>query len=147
MVRNPTVANLSLMALGSSAPEILLNVIEIVTGDFYAGDLGPSTIVGSAAFNLLVILAVCVAAITEGVKVIKETKVHCTRPPPLLGRRVRAPVGTAVPAAPLATDRSALASQRGCLVRPAGVRHHRVHLHLCLHLAAHHPSLLLARHH
>ena len=38
---NPTVANLSLMALGSSAPEIMLNVMEIVLGDFYAGSLGP----------------------------------------------------------------------------------------------------------
>lgn len=38
---NPTVANLSLMALGSSAPEIMLNVMEIVLGDFYAGALGP----------------------------------------------------------------------------------------------------------
>ena len=30
MVWNPTVANLTLMALGSSAPEILLSVIETV---------------------------------------------------------------------------------------------------------------------
>lgn len=29
-VWNPTVANLTLMALGSSAPEILLNVIETI---------------------------------------------------------------------------------------------------------------------
>ena len=72
--RNPVVANLSLMALGSSAPEILLNVIEITTGKFMAGDLGPSTIVGSAAFNLLVILGVCVAAITEGTRRIEEMK-------------------------------------------------------------------------
>lgn len=60
---NATVANLTLMALGSSAPEILLSVIEIVAGNFFSGDLGPSTIVGSAAFNLYVILAVCVSAI------------------------------------------------------------------------------------
>ena len=46
------------MALGSSAPEILLNVIEITTGKFMAGDLGPSTIVGSAAFNLLKMLKI-----------------------------------------------------------------------------------------
>lgn len=65
-VWNDTVANLTLMALGSSAPEILLSVIEILSNDFYAGDLGPSTIVGSAAFNLFVILAVCVMAIPEG---------------------------------------------------------------------------------
>eukprot|EP00927_Polykrikos_kofoidii_P038923 TRINITY_DN33374_c0_g1_i1.p1 TRINITY_DN33374_c0_g1~~TRINITY_DN33374_c0_g1_i1.p1 ORF type:complete len:1013 (+),score=200.09 TRINITY_DN33374_c0_g1_i1:201-3239(+) len=60
---NDTVANLSLMALGSSAPEILLSVIEIAGNDFFAGELGPSTIVGSAAFNLFMITAVCVSAI------------------------------------------------------------------------------------
>ena len=60
-VWNPTVANLTLMALGSSAPEILLSVIEIVGNGFFSGDLGPSTIVGSAAFNLLIIVAVSVA--------------------------------------------------------------------------------------
>jgi solute carrier family 8 (sodium/calcium exchanger) len=63
---NPTVANLTLMALGSSAPEILLSVIEILTRDFYSGELGPSTIVGSAAFNMMVILAVCVSALPPG---------------------------------------------------------------------------------
>ena len=51
-VWNETVANLSLMALGSSAPEILLSVVEIWAKGFRAGDLGPGTIVGSAAFNL-----------------------------------------------------------------------------------------------
>merc|ERR1719506_3570655 len=55
------------MALGSSAPEILLGIIEIcLSNDFYSGELGPSTIVGSAAFNLMVISAVCVVAIPEG---------------------------------------------------------------------------------
>lgn len=63
---NPTVANLTLMALGSSAPEILLSIIELLAAEFYSGDLGPSTIVGSAAFNLLVIIAVCVVSIPEG---------------------------------------------------------------------------------
>jgi len=62
-VWNDTVANLTLMALGSSAPEILLSVIELMGNSFFAGELGPSTIVGSAAFNLLVITAVCVSAI------------------------------------------------------------------------------------
>ena len=38
-VWNATVANLTLMALGSSAPEILLSVIEITTGGFFAGEL------------------------------------------------------------------------------------------------------------
>ncbi|XP_060520508.1 sodium/calcium exchanger 3 isoform X2 [Cylas formicarius] len=63
---NETVANLTLMALGSSAPEILLSVIEIYARGFTAGELGPSTIVGSAAYNLLVIIAICVSVIPNG---------------------------------------------------------------------------------
>ena len=63
---NATIANLTLMALGSSAPEILLSVIEIFSSGFYVGELGPSAIVGSAAFNMLVISAVCVVAIPNG---------------------------------------------------------------------------------
>ncbi|KAG5881401.1 hypothetical protein JTB14_012017 [Gonioctena quinquepunctata] len=63
---NETVANLTLMALGSSAPEILLSVIEIYAKDFQAGELGPGTIVGSAAYNLLVIIALCVSVIPNG---------------------------------------------------------------------------------
>ena len=62
-VWNDTVANLTLMALGSSAPEILLSCIEIVGNGFKSGELGPSTIVGSAAFNLLCITGVCILAI------------------------------------------------------------------------------------
>jgi solute carrier family 8 (sodium/calcium exchanger) len=60
---NDTVANLTLMALGSSSPEILLSIIEIVGNRFEAGELGPGTIVGSAAYNLLMICAICIAAI------------------------------------------------------------------------------------
>eukprot|EP00931_Biecheleriopsis_adriatica_P052621 TRINITY_DN3064_c0_g1_i1.p1 TRINITY_DN3064_c0_g1~~TRINITY_DN3064_c0_g1_i1.p1 ORF type:complete len:846 (-),score=210.21 TRINITY_DN3064_c0_g1_i1:95-2632(-) len=76
-VWNPTVANLSLMALGSSAPEILLSIIELLGNEVYAGALGPSTIVGSAAFNLFCIIAVCVMAIPSGeVRYIKETRVY-----------------------------------------------------------------------
>lgn len=60
---NETVSNLTLMALGSSAPEILLTVIEVCGKNFEAGELGPSTIVGSAAFNLFVIIAICVYSI------------------------------------------------------------------------------------
>uniref|UniRef100_A0A915A8H3 Calx-beta domain-containing protein n=1 Tax=Parascaris univalens TaxID=6257 RepID=A0A915A8H3_PARUN len=60
---NETVSNLTLIALGSSAPEILLSVIEIFGNNFEAGDLGPSTIVGSAAFNLFVIIGICIYAV------------------------------------------------------------------------------------
>jgi len=65
-VWNPTVANLTLMALGSSAPEIFLAVIGTLrTLDAEPDELGPSTIVGSAAFNLLVISGVSIYSVTE----------------------------------------------------------------------------------
>ncbi|XP_018582927.1 sodium/calcium exchanger 3 isoform X1 [Scleropages formosus] len=63
---NETVSNLTLMALGSSAPEILLSVIEVCGHNFKAGELGPSTIVGSAAFNMFVIIGLCVFVIPDG---------------------------------------------------------------------------------
>ncbi|XP_067451571.1 sodium/calcium exchanger 2b [Thunnus thynnus] len=63
---NETVSNLTLMALGSSAPEILLSVIEVCGHDFKAGELGPGTIVGSAAFNMFVIIGICVWTIPNG---------------------------------------------------------------------------------
>ncbi|KAM4620488.1 sodium/calcium exchanger 2a isoform 1-T1 [Polymixia lowei] len=65
-VWNETVSNLTLMALGSSAPEILLSVIEVCGHNFDAGELGPGTIVGSAAFNMFVIIGVCVLVIPKG---------------------------------------------------------------------------------
>uniref|UniRef100_A0A8D3ECU0 Solute carrier family 8 member 1b n=1 Tax=Scophthalmus maximus TaxID=52904 RepID=A0A8D3ECU0_SCOMX len=63
---NETVSNLTLMALGSSAPEILLSVIEVMGHGFQAGTLGPSTIVGSAAFNMFVIIGLCVYVVPDG---------------------------------------------------------------------------------
>jgi Ca2+/Na+ antiporter len=62
-VWNATMANLTLMAFGSSAPEILLSVSEACQSlGKPASPLGAATIVGSAAFNLMVISAVSVAA-------------------------------------------------------------------------------------
>lgn len=73
---NETVSNLTLMALGSSAPEIMLSVIEVIGNNFEAGDLGPGTIVGSAAFNLFVIIGLCVSVIPDGeVRQIKHLRV------------------------------------------------------------------------
>ncbi|XP_065819211.1 sodium/calcium exchanger 2a isoform X1 [Labrus bergylta] len=75
-VWNETVSNLTLMALGSSAPEILLSVIEVCGHNFEAGELGPSTIVGSAAFNMLVIIGLCVSVIpNEESRKIKHLRV------------------------------------------------------------------------
>ncbi|CAH8827564.1 unnamed protein product [Trichobilharzia szidati] len=67
---NETVANLTLMALGSSAPEILLACIEAVKGlseDSHEvhSSLGLFTIIGSATFNLLVISGICIVSITS----------------------------------------------------------------------------------
>ncbi|KAM9355808.1 sodium/calcium exchanger 3 isoform 1-T1 [Pholidichthys leucotaenia] len=73
---NETVSNLTLMALGSSAPEILLSVIEVCGHEFKAGELGPSTIVGSAAFNMFVIIGLCVSVIPQGeVRKVKHLRV------------------------------------------------------------------------
>jgi len=75
-VWNETVANLTLMALGSSAPEIMLSVIEIWAKGFHAGDLGPGTIVGSAAFNLFMILGLCMYVIPDDeIRKIKHLRV------------------------------------------------------------------------
>jgi len=75
-VWNETVANLTLMALGSSAPEIMLSVIEIWANNFDSGDLGPGTIVGSAAFNLFMIIGLCMYVIPDDeVRKIKHLRV------------------------------------------------------------------------
>lgn len=78
-VWNATIANLTLMALGSSAPEILLSVVGVVTAlGEPADELGPSSIVGSAAFNLLVISAVSILSIGDEVKKIYDMGVFFT---------------------------------------------------------------------
>lgn len=63
---NGTVANLTLMALGASAPETLLSVIEMIGGGFTSGELGPFVVFGAAAFNTLFIMGVCICAIPGG---------------------------------------------------------------------------------
>ena len=76
LVWNETVANLTLMALGSSAPEILLATIETLLnlGDEDVEDsLGTFTIIGSAAFNLLIITSICIVSVSnQQVKRIRE---------------------------------------------------------------------------
>lgn len=66
-VWNPTMANLTLMAFGSSAPEILLNTIETIKtlDSDRASELGIATIIGSASFNFLVITGISIAAVSE----------------------------------------------------------------------------------
>ena len=72
LIWNETVANLTLMALGSSAPEILIALIEAMTKlplDLEQveafrdeGNLGVFTIMGSASYNLLMISTICILA-------------------------------------------------------------------------------------
>ncbi|KAK4282507.1 hypothetical protein QN277_013873 [Acacia crassicarpa] len=61
-VWNYTIADISLLAFGTSFPQISLATIDAIQniGNLYAGGLGPGTLVGSAAFDLFPIHAVCV---------------------------------------------------------------------------------------
>uniref|UniRef100_A0A1J3DSA2 Magnesium/proton exchanger n=1 Tax=Noccaea caerulescens TaxID=107243 RepID=A0A1J3DSA2_NOCCA len=61
-VWNFTIADISLLAFGTSFPQISLATIDAIRniGQRYAGGLGPGTLVGSAAFDLFPIHAVCV---------------------------------------------------------------------------------------
>jgi len=62
---NQTVANL-VMALCSSFPIIFIAIIEVVARSFNAGDIGPFTIMGSAAFNLFLAVGVSNAFVPYG---------------------------------------------------------------------------------
>ncbi len=64
----PSVAGASLMAVGSSAPELSIAVLSLFKEGGAHSDLGIGTIVGSAVFNILVITGVCA--------VIREAKIH-----------------------------------------------------------------------
>ncbi|CAH1398559.1 unnamed protein product [Nezara viridula] len=59
------VANLTLLCLGTSAPEVFLSIIEVVGHNFELGYIGPGAIVGSASVNLLII-AFCNFALDDG---------------------------------------------------------------------------------
>lgn len=57
------VKNLTLYVLGFSAPEIFITLIEIAKHDFEKADLGPETIVGSRAYHLFIITAICIVSV------------------------------------------------------------------------------------
>uniref|UniRef100_A0A6U2FWI8 Calx-beta domain-containing protein n=1 Tax=Chlamydomonas euryale TaxID=1486919 RepID=A0A6U2FWI8_9CHLO len=66
-VWNWAVANITVMAVGTSSPEILLSLIDtLLTLNKPAGQLGASAIVGSAAYNLFGISAVCTLCLPAG---------------------------------------------------------------------------------
>lgn len=67
-----------LLLLSHSAPEILLAVVEsILRLGRPAGELGPSTIVGSAAYNLIMIAAVCTASLPIGESNVEVKRIYC----------------------------------------------------------------------
>lgn len=67
-VWNYTIADITLLAFGTSFPQISLATIDAIrnVGSLYAGGLGPGTLVGSAAFDLFPIHAVCVVVPKAG---------------------------------------------------------------------------------
>ncbi|EES10216.1 magnesium/proton exchanger 1 [Sorghum bicolor] len=69
-VWNYTVADIALLAFGTSFPQISLAIIDAIRnlGQLTAGGLGPGTLVGSAAFDLFPIHAVCVVMPRAGSK-------------------------------------------------------------------------------
>ncbi|MDE2821657.1 MAG: calcium/sodium antiporter [Chloroflexota bacterium] len=62
------VAGASLMAMGSSAPELAIALIALFTGGGAHSDVGIGTIVGSAVFNILVITGVS-AVVAGGLRI------------------------------------------------------------------------------
>uniref|UniRef100_A0A0E0J564 Sodium/calcium exchanger membrane region domain-containing protein n=1 Tax=Oryza nivara TaxID=4536 RepID=A0A0E0J564_ORYNI len=69
-VWNYTIADVALLAFGTSFPQISLATIDAIRnlGQLTAGGLGPGTLVGSAAFDLFPIHAVCVVMPRAGSK-------------------------------------------------------------------------------
>lgn len=67
---NYTVADIALLAFGTSFPQISLATIDTIRnlGQLTTGGLGPGTLVGSAAFGLFLIHAVCVVMLRAGSK-------------------------------------------------------------------------------
>jgi solute carrier family 8 (sodium/calcium exchanger) len=56
---SPTIANLTLLSIAASAPAMMLTLVEVIDDahdENLPGLLGPSTIVGSAAWNLFVVV-------------------------------------------------------------------------------------------
>ena len=70
---NPAIANLTMMVIGSCAPEILLIIIESIQnlGNSQKELIGPSTLIGSAAFNSIFITAVSVYAPSKQIDYVK----------------------------------------------------------------------------
>jgi len=64
----PSVAGASLMAMGSSAPELAIALLSLFSGGGEHSDVGIGTIVGSAVFNILIITGVSAMAMPAKVQ-------------------------------------------------------------------------------
>jgi len=70
-VWNSQIANVTLLALGSSAPEIFLCLFSMLKDiEGVPNQIGPIVLVGSGAFNLLVVSALSIMAATETKRVL-----------------------------------------------------------------------------
>lgn len=63
---NTTIVNYALIAIGS--PDVLLSAIEVLFNDFKFDELGPTALIGSAAFKLMCITGVCILSVEKGQK-------------------------------------------------------------------------------
>lgn len=63
---NTTIVNYALIAIGS--PDVLLSTIEVLSNDFKFDELGPTALIGSAAFKLMCITGVCILSVEKGQK-------------------------------------------------------------------------------
>ena len=67
---SPSMAYVTLLALGSAAPEIFLCVFSTFANiDGVPSPIGPISLIGSASFNLLVVGAISIICATEAKKV------------------------------------------------------------------------------
>ena len=71
---SPAMAHVTLLALGSAAPEIFLCVFSTFANiDGVASSIGPISLIGSASFNLLVVSAISIICVSE----VKKVKRYC----------------------------------------------------------------------
>jgi solute carrier family 8 (sodium/calcium exchanger) len=71
-VWNPRIANVTLLALGSSAPEIFMCFINtFVSIDDVPSEMGPMVLMGSATFNMLVVIGICIFLTSEVKRILR----------------------------------------------------------------------------
>ena len=64
-VWHPVISGLTFEAIGTTSPEILIPLIEMFKTHFQGNKLGPSLIVGSGAYHLFIVTAVCLFSVRE----------------------------------------------------------------------------------